>query len=28
LGLMDYKNHPNALPEAIDCLVASITPAV
>lgn len=27
LGMMDYKNHSNALPEAIDCLVASITPS-
>ena len=28
LGQMDYKSHSHALPEAIDCLLASITPSV
>jgi hypothetical protein len=28
LGLMDYKNHSHALPEAMDCLVASVIPSV
>jgi tubulin-specific chaperone D len=28
LGLMDYQSHPHALPEAIDCLVASVIPPV
>jgi tubulin-specific chaperone D len=28
LGVMDYKSHSHALTEAIDCLVASITPSV
>jgi len=27
LGLMDYKNHSHALPEAMDCLVASVIPS-
>ena len=28
LGLIDYKSHSHALPEAIDCLVASSIPSV
>ncbi|KAI9465506.1 TBCD protein [Lactarius psammicola] len=27
LGLIDYKSHPHSLPEAIDCLVASVVPS-
>lgn len=28
LGLVDYKSHSHALPEVVDCLIASITPSV
>ena len=28
LGLLDYTSHSHALPEAIDCLVASVTSSV
>lgn len=27
LGVMDYKSYPHSLPEAIDCLVASVIPS-